>query len=84
MQILTYSDARARLKELMERVSEEHQEVVITRKNGKPVIMVSLEDWNALQETARLLAVPENVESLARSIMQLEADMQPVREGRGT
>ncbi|MBS1064286.1 type II toxin-antitoxin system Phd/YefM family antitoxin [Gluconobacter wancherniae] len=84
MQILTYSDARARLKELMERVSEEHQEVVITRKNGKPVVMVSLEDWNALQETARLLAVPENVEILARSIMQLEADMKPVREGRCT
>lgn len=73
MQVLTYSEARSRLKDVMEQVTDNHDEVIVTRKNGKPVVMVSLEEWNAIQETMHLLASPANAQSLRVSIAQLEA-----------
>ncbi|MBB2167619.1 type II toxin-antitoxin system prevent-host-death family antitoxin [Gluconacetobacter aggeris] len=73
MQVLTYSEARSRLKDVMEQVTDNHDEVIVTRKNGKPVVMVSLEEWNAIQETMHLLASPANAQSLRASIAQLEA-----------
>ncbi len=77
MQVLTYTDARAKLKDVMDRVVENHEEVVVTRKNGKPVVMVSLDAWNSIQETMHLLSTPANARALRDSIAQLD-------EGSGT
>ena len=74
MQVLTYTDARANLKELMDRVVDDHEEVVVTRKNGKPVVVVSLDDWNAIRETMHLLSTPANAQALRESIAQLNDD----------
>lgn len=73
MQVVTYSEARTKLKDVMERVADDHDEVVVTRKNGKPVVMVSLEEWNAIQETMHLLSSPANARILRASIAQLDA-----------
>lgn len=73
MQVLTYSDARSHLKDVMDRVVNDHEEVVVTRKNGKPVVMVSLDAWNAIQETMHLLSTPANARALRDSIAQLDA-----------
>jgi len=73
MQVVTYTDARANLKDVMEQVVEDHEEVVVTRKNGKPVVMVSLDAWNAIQETMHLLSTPANARALRESIAQLDA-----------
>jgi prevent-host-death family protein len=51
MDVLTYTDTRAKLKEVMDRVVDDHHPVVITRQKAEAVVMVSLADWNAMEET---------------------------------
>jgi antitoxin YefM len=72
MDVLSYSDTRARLKEVMDRVVEDRTPVVVTRKRGEAVVMVSLADWNAMEETLHLLS-PANAQRLAAAIGQLQA-----------
>lgn len=73
MDVLSYSDTRARLKEVMDRVVEDRAPVVVTRKRGEAVVMVSLADWNAMEETLHLISSPANAQRLAAAIGQLEA-----------
>jgi antitoxin YefM len=73
MDVLTYSNARARLKQVMDRVVEDHTPVVVARHNGEAVVIVSLADWNAREETTHLLSSPKNAERLMASIRQLDA-----------
>jgi antitoxin YefM len=73
MDVLTYSDTRARLKEVMDQVVDDRSPVVVTRQNGEAVVMVSLSDWNAIEDTVHLLSSPRNAARLAEAIAQLEA-----------
>jgi antitoxin YefM len=73
MDVLTYSDARANLKGVMDRVVDNRTQVVVTRQKAEAVVMVSLSDWNAMEETMHLLSTPANAERLRASIAQLEA-----------
>lgn len=73
MDVLTYSETRANLKEVMERVVADRSAVVITRQKAEPVVMVSLADWNAMEETLHLLSTAANAERLRASIRQLDA-----------
>jgi antitoxin YefM len=73
MDVLTYSDTRARLKEVMDRVVADRSAVVVTRKRGESVVMVSLADWNAMEETLHLLSNPTNAGRLAEAIGELDA-----------
>ena len=80
MDVLTYSDTRARLKEVMDRVVEDRTPVVVTRKRGEAVVMVSLADWSAMEETLHLVFSPANAARLAAAIDQLEAGGGSERE----
>jgi antitoxin YefM len=80
MNVLTYSDTRANLKDVMDRVVEDHAPVVVTRQKAESVVMVSLADWNAMEETARLLSSPKNAQRLKEAIAQLDADRGTERE----
>ncbi|WP_375403294.1 type II toxin-antitoxin system Phd/YefM family antitoxin [uncultured Sphingomonas sp.] len=73
MDVLTYSDTRANLKAVMDRVVEDHAPVVIARQNGKPVVMVSLEDWSAKEETEYLMSSPANARALREAIARMDA-----------
>lgn len=73
MDVLTYSDTRAKLKEIMDRVVEDHRPVVITRQKAEAVVMVSLADWTAIEETMHLLSSSKNAERLLAAIDQLDA-----------
>ena len=73
MDSISYSDARARLAKTMEKVCDDHAPVVITRKSARSVVMMSLEDYQALQETAYLLRSPRNARRLLESIAELES-----------
>lgn len=73
MDVVTYSDARANFKSVMDRVVEDHTEVVIARRRGESVVLISLEDWNSIQETMYLLSSPENAKRLRGSIAGFEA-----------
>jgi len=73
MDTVTYTDARAQLKTIMDRAIDDHEEIVISRRNGGSVVMISLEDWNAMQETLHLLSTPANAADLRQSIAELDA-----------
>jgi antitoxin YefM len=73
MDVVTYTDARANLKDVMDRVVEDRTHVVVTRQKSEAVVIVSLSDWNAMAETMHLLSTPHNSERLRASIRQLEA-----------
>jgi antitoxin YefM len=71
--VINYSDARQNLKGVMDRVVADMTEIVVTRRKGDAVVMVSLEEWNSINETLHLLSSPKNAERLLSAIHQLEA-----------
>lgn len=73
MDTITYTSARSNLAKTMEKVCDDHSPVVITRKTAKPVVMMSLEDFEALEETAYLLRSPKNARRLLESVAELES-----------
>ena len=73
MDVVTYSDARANLKQVMDRVVADRSPTVVTRRKGDHVVMISLADWNAMAETNYLLSTPANARELRASIAELEA-----------
>jgi antitoxin YefM len=70
---ITYSAARANLADTMDRVCEDHEPIIITRNGQQAVVMLSLEDYNAMEETAYLLRSPKNAKRLVDAIAELEA-----------
>ena len=72
MTTITYSAARADLAQAMKKVCKDHEPVIITRQKQESVVMISLEDFKALEETAYLLRVPKNARRLLESIAELE------------
>ncbi|TFB48713.1 type II toxin-antitoxin system Phd/YefM family antitoxin [Cryobacterium tagatosivorans] len=77
MRTMTYSESRARYAETLSRVVDDREEVVITRAGHEPVVIVSLDEYESLKETAYLLRNPANARRLLGSIERLES-------GRGT
>ena len=80
MEAITYSHARSHLAEMMEKVCDDHAPVIITRKNQRAVVMLSFEDYQALEETAYLLRSPKNARRLLDSIAELESGGGKQRE----
>lgn len=76
MDAITYTTARANLSDTMNRVCDDHEAIIITRNGQQSVVMLSLEDYKALEETAYLLRAPKNARRLLDAIASLE-------EGRG-
>ena len=72
MNALTYSTARAKLAGLIEKVCRDHAPVIITKKGDNSVVMMSLEDYEAMEETAYLLRSPKNAKRLMESIEDLK------------
>jgi len=70
---ISYTRARSHLAETMDKVCDDHAPVIITRKNQRSVVMMSLEDYQALEETTYLLRSPKNARRLLESIAELEA-----------
>lgn len=73
MKTMTYSESRANFAEMLNGVVDDREEVVITRTGREPVVVVSLEDYQSLKETAYLLRSPANARRLLASLEQLEA-----------
>ena len=80
MNAITYTSARENLAKTMQKVCDDHDPVIITRRNNKAVIMLSLEDYDALNETAYLLQNPANAKRLMESIHDLERGNGSERE----
>lgn len=72
MKTMSYSESRARYAETLDSVVDDREEVVITRAGHDPVVMVALDDYESLKETAYLLKSPENARRLLGAIDRLE------------
>ena len=80
MDAITYSAARANLASVMDRVCEGHEALIITRSGEPSVVVLSLEDYNALEETAYLLRNPANARRLLGAVAELNAGKRTERE----
>ena len=78
--VSSYSAARANLASTMDRLCDDHEALIITRNVEQAVVMLSLEDYNALEETAYLLRSPSNVKRLLSATAQLNAGKGVERE----
>lgn len=73
MQAVSYSELRKNLKKYIDDVYSGHYPLVITRKNAENVVLISLDEFNALNETNYLLASKANAKHLKKSIAQYKA-----------
>jgi antitoxin YefM len=80
MNAVTYTHVRNNLAKTMDQVCADHTPVIVTRQNQQPVIILSLEDYESLVETAYLLRSPKNAERLTKAIARLNAGKGQVRE----
>lgn len=73
MDTMSYSSFRSHLASTLDKVNDDHKPILITRQNGKPAVVISLEDFQAYEETAYLMASPKNAERLNEAISEIEA-----------
>ncbi len=80
MKSISYTTARKELAKTMDKVCDDHAPVAITRKGEGTVVMISMEDYQALEETAYLLRSPKNTRRLFESIAEIETTGGTERE----
>ena len=73
MKTISYTDSRARYAEVLDGVINDREEVVVTRAGHDPVVIVSLEDYESLKETAYLMRSPANARRLFDAMERLES-----------
>ncbi|WP_119329533.1 MULTISPECIES: type II toxin-antitoxin system Phd/YefM family antitoxin [Cysteiniphilum] len=72
MEKVTYSKCRNNLASMINKVNDDHAPLLITRERGKDAVLMSLEDYNAYNETLYLMSSPENAKQLNKAIHDLE------------
>lgn len=80
MDVITYSDTRAHLKKVMDRVVADRAPVVVSRQKAESVVMISLSDWNAIEESMHLFSSETNRKRLLGAIEQLDGGKGGVRD----
>ncbi|MFI8005590.1 type II toxin-antitoxin system Phd/YefM family antitoxin [Streptomyces sp. NPDC086010] len=80
MRTMTYTESRAKYAETLDAVVDDREEVIVTRAGHDPVVIVALDEYESLKETAYLLRSPENARRLLASIDRLENGGGTVRE----
>jgi antitoxin YefM len=76
MNVISLSELRANMAKHFDRVEQDHDELIVTRQNREPMVVMSLSDFESWKETMYLMANPTNKERLLRSIAELN-------EGKG-
>ena len=80
MQTLSYSEARANLSSLMDKVNDDHAPMLVTRQRGRPVVVMSLDDFTAWEETTYLLRSPANAQRLTQAVAALDGGTGEVHD----
>ena len=73
MDVMSYSALRNNLASALDKVNEDHVSILITRQNGKPAVMMSLDDFKSYEETAYLMSNAKNAERLNKAMIEIEA-----------
>ncbi|AMK76154.1 MULTISPECIES: type II toxin-antitoxin system Phd/YefM family antitoxin [Methylomonas] len=71
MDAINYSYTRQHFAEVMDKVNGDHAPILVTRQKGKPVVIISLDEYNSLEETAYLLRSPNNAKRLLSALEQV-------------
>jgi antitoxin YefM len=74
MQAISYTALRNHLANMLDKVNDDHTPMLITRQNGKPAVLMSLEDFQSYEATAYLMASPKNAQRLNQAIAEIEAN----------
>ena len=82
MEVVGYSAARQRLAKLMDSVVEDRRPIIVTRRKARAVVMLALEEYEAMAETLHLLRIPKNARRLQKAIRDADA-RRFVRSPRG-
>lgn len=69
---VSYSDLRANLARMMDKVCKTRAPLLVTRQNARSVVMLSEEDYESLMETVHLLRSPANAARLLASMQQAD------------
>jgi len=80
METMTFSQTRQKLATAMDVVVDNHTPIIITRQNKEPVVMISLNDYKSIEETAYLMQSSVNASRLNSAITKLEAGRGKTRE----
>lgn len=73
MSHISFTDLRANMAKHFDQVEADRTELVVTRQNHEPVVILPLAELEGLRETVHLLSTPANAERLVRSIAELDA-----------
>ncbi len=84
MDAMTYSAFRANLAKTLDSVCDNHLGVIITRRNGKTVVVLSLEDYRGMEETNYLLSTQNNTKEIHEALKEYESgefeDMELIKD----
>lgn len=72
MDAISYTAARNNLARTIDKVNEDHSPIIITRQKGKSAVLISLDDYNAYEETAYLMRSPKNAERLLHAVQDIK------------
>ena len=72
METISYSSFRKNLAGMLDKVNEDHTPIMVTRQNGEPTIVMSVQDFKSYEETAYLMASPKNAQRLNKAISEIE------------
>lgn len=73
MRVVTFSEARQHLKDVLDAVVEDADATIVTRRDAEDAVVISLDYYNSLMETVHLLKSPANAAHLAESIAQYKS-----------
>ncbi|HDN25801.1 MAG TPA: type II toxin-antitoxin system prevent-host-death family antitoxin [Thioploca sp.] len=73
MDAMTFTQANQNLAKTIQQVCDDHVPVIVTRENEPAAVIMSLEDYQSLEETAYLLRSPKNAQRLLASVLQLNS-----------
>ena len=80
MDDITYTAARNSLAKTIDKVNEDHAPIIITRQKGKSAVLISLDDFNAYEETAYLMRNPNNAQRLLKGIQDVGSNSHTEKE----
>jgi len=74
MEIISYTKARNSFCDVMNKVCQNHIPITIYRQESQPVVLMSLDDYNSIEETMYLMSTPNNLKNLLQSIEEIKQD----------
>lgn len=80
MKVVNFTEARNNLKSLFDTAYHDSEEIIVNRKNGENIVILSLDEYNAMKETGYLLSSPKNRERLLSSLSSARAGQVQKKE----